>query len=439
MDAGPRVFHADLGELARSVADDGALHEETAQRRAALEQMVSEFSLAFPLEDCHLDWQSQLAGITRKYSQRLYDGEVLAAAAAFSKSFCGDSDSGPPECVTPASDDACQNLDALLAKATPTTHLKSAVVQKLLDSICKSYDDAMPKLIQNYPAWSMTSNVVERCLPFCSEDQHSLKLKIGALKTLHHWTSAQGKFIADGTFDNPGLLHMPQLLARAMRRAKEALAKLEGGLGRPTEQSESDAPAASIISDAFFQKIRQAHATADNDWDVKKAVLQASFDTFVASDLATWTALAKGDRGDGKSWCNDAPYTALDSWTSLVDMYQTNLRKIKAKELKGAITATKKLWHDIMEVSSAAGASFNSRPLQRICQDLIVTKLIGVVMKDMIKHPDDASLIRDTVRSEIAEAASTLGDDWKFDGLLPKVLCERMADVIAGRSMPRGK
>ena len=55
MDAGPRVFHAELGELARSVAADGALPEETAQRRAALEQMVSEFSLAFPLEYCHLD------------------------------------------------------------------------------------------------------------------------------------------------------------------------------------------------------------------------------------------------------------------------------------------------------------------------------------------------------------------------------------------------
>jgi hypothetical protein len=309
-------------------------------------------------------------------------------------------------------------------------HLQLGVHQAAMDGAVEDFLSAVA--LRMGADWSNTARIMLRVNEFCSDSgAKTQELKIVCLACDMYVAMAEmDSLCASKTL----VLDAPQIdrCQRYGRLRRDMSEELQAHLGVGTDLIYTGESPGGIEAINICNSFTLRYAGY--------SVYVVSFLTHqICIKLEVWVKFAKGDPENYcVPWFGEGELRDMDNFDELVGVFEATLKKVPGAQLGAAVTQGKEYLRLLNMMSDLFGRKVELPPLQNIFEDLVLTKMTGIIMRTMLKEPGTVD-VREIVRVELREAKvlMNLPDAVDYAAFLPKCLSDKISDVVAAKRTNR--
>jgi hypothetical protein len=381
--------------------------------------LLSEVSLAFPMEDFHFNWTSELATHICEHESQAFCAQFFSSLSELSAVFM------QREVPKPAAADKVGEFRGFLQKAVKGKHFQGQKDSDTIQDVLKAYVLAVPDRLSWL--WQDTVEVLSELANFVGADAKICsQLEMGFRFCAHDCALSElaanlvpEKIVSDANWKTP------------LTVAKQRVVEISDLLATYSEQALSDdALMTTSVVDAFKNEMDKRHGAFQRSIDKVKDFSEAR----VATALTQWQVFANGDAVNKTiKWTAGKTFSEWDQWEAILAQYNNTVKKLKPKELVDAIKQGRNMAADRIWLSDILGIDFASELLDELIRDMCAIKMTSCIMRTLVKKVGPEEM-RPAIRAEMLEAAPLLGGDFvDIDAWVPKAIADKIRGVISAK------
>jgi hypothetical protein len=375
------------------------------------QMFLDELSLAFPMDDFHYNWSTDLAEVIRRTDKTSFEAGFLNALSEFSSCFVGRDHPSPP------SDAQAELLRDSIQKAIKGQHLTSQANVARVNAAIEAFTGIDINTFDG--TWKTSTDVVDELAKFIN---HQSQKHVGLLFKLCNFDAALTEFrlkLGDGKQPNRSVWQpLVQPLKSHEADVKTTLDQF------PETCGDKDNKAAIAQCKAKFEdQVESLTGFTNQIKDLIEAEIKAYVKRVEDSSLQ-----------QGITWLSAQPLAEWVDFKELLRYFETSLKEVKLKAVANELKGCQAFVKVVQKLCDVLAITIDSNSdLIQLGKNLALCKMTSCLCRHFLKDESD-DLLRPYVRAELAEASPVFAaslSEFKWAELLPIALVERMRAVIS--------